>query len=234
MYVNDKGQVAVATVSEREPCIVAGEGPAEIQVVGRGLHGEHLQFDWTSQGLEVIPARRGAEIFVNDRATEQARLENGDIITAGGLVLRVVRGGSGKAIVAQSLEAQHWARRFRNVEADLELLFVDPEAAGGRVELSIWGDGMAQVDLRTGGSHERFGAALDNAMLQVLLDAFRHAGFPELPAGIPDTDAAGPELCAFKADDRSSVVLGDGLVAMSDAWREVRDLLRAFIDLVIG
>lgn len=234
LYVSDKGPVALMSLSEREPCIVAGEGPAEIQVVGRGLKSEHLQFDWTAQGLEVMQARGDADLYINGTFAKSGSLNNGDIVTGGGLVVRIVRGGSGPGTPGESLDAQHWARRFRANDPELEFLFIDPEAAGGRVELSIWGDGMAQVDVHTGSSHERFGASLENGMLRSLLNVFRLAGFPETPRGVSVNDVAGPELCAVKGEERASVVMTDELVAASDTWREVRDMLRAFIVLVIG
>jgi len=237
LFATDRGAIACVNVDERDNCVVAGEGPVEISVQGRGLKGEHLQFDWASSGLSVMQARRDAPLKVNDQPTTETVLKNGDVVSAGSLILRVVRGPTAKA-TAQSggytSDHQKWAKRFKALDPELELLFIDPEAAGGRAELSIWGDGMAQVDQHTGASHERYTASIEPDFQKLLLRALVRSGFPDLPHGGRRQSKGGPELHAFWTEDRSDVVLSDWLATSSSAWREVRDLLRAVVDHIIG
>ncbi|HRE91536.1 MAG TPA: FHA domain-containing protein, partial [Myxococcota bacterium] len=237
LFVTDNGTIACVNVDEHDNCVVAGEGPVEISVSGRGLKPEHLQFDWAESGLQVMQARRDATLKVNGEAADEVTLKNGDVVSAGSLIIRVVRGPTATA-TAQSggytQLHQKWAGHFKRLDPELELLFIDPEAAGGRAELSVWGDGMAQVDVHTGAAHERYTARLDQDFQRLLLKALTRSGFPDLPHGARRNSVAGPELHAFWAEDRSDVVLSDWLAATSSAWREVRDLLRAIADHIIG
>lgn len=237
LFVTDNGTIACVNVDERDNCVVAGEGPVEISVSGRGLKSEHLQFDWSESGLQVMQARRDAPLKVNDEAANEVALKNGDVVSAGSLIIRVVRGPTARATVQSGGYTQlhqKWAGHFKRLDPELELLFIDPEAAGGRAELSVWGDGMAQVDVHTGAAHERYTARLDQDFQRLLLKALTRSGFPDLPHGARRNSVAGPELHAFWAEDRSDVVLSDWLAATSSAWREVRDLLRAIVDHIIG
>lgn len=237
LFVTDNGTIACVNVDEHDNCVVAGEGPVEISVSGRGLKSEHLQFDWAESGLQVMQARRDAPLKVNDEAANEVTLKNGDVVSAGSLIIRVVRGPTAAATAQSGGYTnlhQKWAGHFKRLDPELELLFIDPEAAGGRAELSVWGDGMAQVDVHTGASHERYTARLDQDFQRLLLKALTRSGFPDLPHGARRNSVAGPELHAFWAEDRSDVVLSDWLAATSSAWREVRDLLRAIVDHIIG
>lgn len=237
LFVTDNGAIACVNVDEQDNCVVAGEGPVEISVSGRGLKSEHLQFDWAESGLQVMQARRDAPLKVNGEGANEVTLKNGDVVSAGSLIIRVVRGPTATAtaqVGGYTQLHQKWAGHFKRLDPELELLFIDPEAAGGRAELSVWGDGMAQVDVHTGAAHERYTARLDTDFQRLLLKALTRSGFPDLPHGARRNSIAGPELHAFWAEDRSDVVLSDWLAATSSAWREVRDLLRAIVDHIIG
>lgn len=236
VYVTDRGAVASIVVDDREPCVVAGEAEAEISVQGRGLKPEHLQFDWTEAGLEVMQARRDAPLKVNGETVATAKLRSGDAVAAGSLVIRVVRGPALDAVstAASSATSRRWAHHLRAGGQDLELLFIDAEAKGGRAELSIWGDGAAQVELHTGAAQDRNTATVAPEFQQVLFDALVSAGYPEVPPGVDQQDAAGPELYTFWAEERAEIVLSDGLAEASPEWREVRQLLRAVVDHIIG
>ena len=233
VFVTDEGAVAGRTMDERESCVVAGEGPAEISAHGRGLKPEHLQFDWTDAGLEVMQARRDALLKVNGKTVTSASLHGGDVVAAGSLTIRVVRLTPGPASQPPSQTSERWARYFRSVDPQLELLFVDPEAAGGRAELSIWGDGAAQVEQHSGASSERHGANLEPDFLRVLFQAIAEAGFPDVPPASRGRVGAGPELNSFRAEERADVALSDGLAATAPRWRVVRDLLRAVVDCIL-
>lgn len=237
LFVTDKGGIACVNVDQRDSCVVAGEGPVEISVSGRGLKSEHLQFDWSEAGLQVMQARRDAPLKVNGEGADEVTLKNGDVVQAGSLIIRVVRGPTATAsgqVGGYTQLHDKWAAHFKRLDPELELLFIDPEAAGGRAELSVWGDGMAQVDLHTGASHERYTARLENEFQRLLLKALSRSGFPDLPHGARRNSIAGPELHAFWAEDRADVVLSDWLAASSSAWREVRDILRAVVDHILG
>ncbi len=237
LFVTDHGGIACVNVDHRDSCVVAGEGPVEISVSGRGLKPEHLQFDWSEAGLQVMQARRDAPLKVNGEGADEVTLKNGDVVQAGSLIIRVVRGPTNKAS-GQAGGYTHlhdkWAGHFKRLDPELELLFIDPEAAGGRAELSIWGDGMAQVDIHTGSSQDRYTARLEKDFQRLMLQALTRSGFPDLPHGARRNSVAGPELHAFWAEDRADVVLSDWLAASSSAWREVRDLLRAVVDHILG
>ncbi len=236
VYVDDQGALDVFTLDARESCIVAGSDSVEIQFTTRDLRGEHLQFDWIDGKLTVMKAHRDADLKVNDAMVAESPADNGDVVTASGIVFRVVRGASLEhapmVLATNPVERAQWTQRFRAADKDLELLFIDPEAAGGRAELSIWGDGVVQVDLRSGDRHERTPATITPRVLRVLFDTFEMAGFPDLPDGVKPSGAAGPELCAFHAESRAALVIDDDAAAHSEPWRSARDLLRAIVDFI--
>lgn len=236
VYVDDQGALDVFTLDAREACIVAGSDPVEIQFTTRDLRGEHLQFDWIEGKLTVMKAHRDADLKVNDAMVAESSVENGDVVTASGIVFRVVRGASLEhapmVLATNPVDRAQWTQRFRDAARDLELLFIDPEAAGGRAELSVWGDGVVQVDLRAGDRHERTPATITARVLRVLFDTFEMAGFPDLPDGVSPSGAAGPELCAFFAESRAALVIDDKAAAHSEPWRSGRDLLRAIVDFI--
>jgi len=238
LFLDDRNVLDIFTLSDDEPCAVAGSDPVEIQLKSRDLLGEHVQVDWLDGKLSIVKANHEADLKVNDVMVAEADGANGDVVTASGLVMRVVRGASrDKAPAVHPSDAAataKWTGLFRQASPELEFLFVDPEAAGGRVELSIWGDGVAQVDLRAGDRHERVGTAVTAGFLRVLLDTFELAGFPDSPAGVVSDGAAGPEFCAFHADTRAAITIDDALASASEPWRAARDLLRAIVDYVVG
>lgn len=237
LYVTDARTLAAASMDEFDNCIVAGEVGCEINVHDRGLKSEHLQFDYTPEELTVMQARSDALLKINGEPVTEKTLEGGEVVSAGSLDIRVVRGVSveaAKVVGGWSEAYERWARHFERVDPGLELLMVDTEAAGGRTELSLWGDGAARVELYTGESEpERFEATLDPDFLRLLLKEIARAGFPDVPEGAP-TSPSGPELHAFIAEERATVVMSDGLAAQSSPWREVRDLLRTVVDHILG
>lgn len=237
VYVTDRGAVTTMVMDTDNACVVAGEGGCEINVHGRGLKAEHLQFDLDKDALTVMQARRDAILKVGGHPVAESPLKAGDVVSAGSLDIRVVSGPSKSAARASAgYSAAHdfWAESFRRIDPALELLFVDPEATGGRAELSIWGDGAVQVDLHTGESSDRYDAAVDEDFQRALLAALTRAGFPDVPEEAPQDPGTGPELHAFKDEERGAVVISDWLATSSSAWREVRDLLRAVVDHIAG
>ncbi len=234
VFVTDRGAVLSITLDKDQSCVVAGDGPAEISVQGRGLKPEHLQFDWTDAGLEVMQTRRDATFKVNGKSVTQAALQGGDVVTAGSLVVRVVRAPLVAAPEGASRQVERWAKHLQGPDSGLELLFVDPEAAGGRAELTIWGDGAAQLQQHSGASSDRYPATLEPEFLGVLLNALVQAGFPDASRRGHAHPGAGPELNASRGDERAQVALGDGLTSAAPRWNEVRELLRAIISHVLG
>jgi len=236
VYLTDRGSLATITLDAKQSCVVAGEGKNEISVYGRGLKPEHLQFDWTSSKLEVIQARRDALVKVNGKSVAEAVLHNGDVVSAGTLFIRVVKASAMKSPVGgKGPEFDHWAGLFKRIDKEIELLFVDPDpATGGRTELSIWGDGTAQVEDHSGASSDRYGATLEPEFLKLLFGAIIATGFPDLPSGSQRRAGARPELHAFCGDERAYAVLSDRLATGAPPWREVRDLLRAVTGQILG
>ena len=236
VYLTDSGSVTSITLNTRMSCVVAGEGKNEISVQGRGLKPEHLQFDWSSSKLEVIAARRDALLKVNGKPVTESALQGGDVVSAGTLFIRVVKASAVKSPAGgRGPEFDHWAGLFKAVNPDIELLFVDPDAAtGGRTELSIWGDGSAQVEDHSGASSDRYAATLEPAFLKLLLGSIIQTGFPDLPSGSQRRAGARPELHAFCGNERAFAVLSDRLTTSAPPWREVRDLLRAVTSQILG
>jgi pSer/pThr/pTyr-binding forkhead associated (FHA) protein len=216
------GRVGALTLSGRDPCIVLGSGAVELPVPG--LLPEHLQFDWTEQGLEVTIAARGASCTVDGVPVRQTRLAPGARVDAETRVTLMAVPGALRAVPVEG-EARRWAGHLRQADASLELLFVEPRDAGGRVELAIWGDGALTVDVHGGaGGHARLGGELDANLRQALVDALICAGFPVSHA--PEEAAGGPELHAFRGDDRASLRLTDRVLA-GPQWQAAVQLLRA-------
>ncbi len=230
VYVTDQGGIAAVTLDQKEQIVVAGEGPVEIQVKGRGLKPEHLQFDWSKNGLEVLQARRDALLKVNNNPVTAAPLSAGDAVSTGSVTIRVVR--SAQLPTPLSTETNElWAKLFRKADPAIEVLFVEPDDDGGRVELTIWGDGAAQVAQHSGATHETFGATLTPGFLKLLFGALVRAGYPD--SGRRQPTGAYPELYAFWGEERAEATITDRLLDNDPAWVEVRDLLCAITDSVL-
>ena len=179
-----------------------------------------------------MQARKDALLKVNGNAVATAQLRGGDVVSTGSLVIRVVRAGVVASTQQHSQRSKWWGNLFRNVDPQLEMLFVDPEARGGRVELSIWGDGTTRVEQLSGDGSDRLAAKLDQSLLKLFLGTLTHACFPDLPQNDLGIGAS-PELSTFWAEEREDVALSDGLASGWPRWREVRDILRAIVDSVI-
>ncbi len=223
------GRLGAMTLSGRDPCVVVGSGPVELPVPG--LLPDHLQFDWSEQGLEVTAATRGAPFSLGGAPCRSATLRPGDRVEAADAVSLVAVAAANRAVPVEG-DARRWAGHLRQVDASLELLFVDPRDTGGRVELALWGDGAMTVDIHAGdGGHERLGGELDGNLRQALVDSLICAGFPVVhrAAGA----AGGPEVHAFRGDDRAAVRLTAELLA-TPQWQAAYQLLRAISTLMAG
>jgi pSer/pThr/pTyr-binding forkhead associated (FHA) protein len=213
------------TLSGRDPCVVVGSGPVELVV--SGLMPEHLQFDWSDGGLSLTLGHRSASCSVQGAPCRAASLSPGDRIEAAEVMSLIAVAGALRARPVEG-EARRWAGHLRQADASLELLFVEPDASGGRVELALWGDGAMTLDLHGGdGAHDRLGGQLQDGLRQALVDSFICAGFP---VGAGEATAGGPELHAFRSEERATVYLTRELLA-TPQWHAAYRLLRAIIEL---
>ena len=219
--------LAAMTLSGRDPCIVAGSGPVELRLAG--LMPEHLQFDWSDAGLTLTVANRGAACTLHGAPCRSAELTPGDRIDVGDALALVAVAGAVRALPVEG-EARRWAGHLRQADASLELLFVEPDDTDGRVELALWGDGAMTLDVhRADGENDRLGGQLDSGLRQALVDSLICAGFPVARAGHA-VQAGGPELHAFRNDERVTVPLTRDLLA-TPQWHAAYRLLRAVVEL---
>jgi pSer/pThr/pTyr-binding forkhead associated (FHA) protein len=218
-------RLGAMTMSGRDPCVVAGSGPVELPV--SGLTHEHLQFDWSEAGLALSVADPGAACLLRGEPCLAAQLASGDRVDAGEALSVIAVAVALRAVPVEG-EARRWAGHLRQADASLELLYVEPDASGGRVELALWGDGAMTLDVHcSDGGHERMGGQLDGGLRHALVESFICAGFP---VGAGAGSLGGPELHAFRADERVTVHLTRELLATPQwcaAWR----LLRAIVAL---
>ncbi|MCC6623361.1 MAG: FHA domain-containing protein [Deltaproteobacteria bacterium] len=243
VYLDEHGTMSVVTLSEHAQLIGVGSA-SDIQAPATfGLLGEHATFTW-DQGVLLVEAVDGELVTVDGAEVQSAVLKNGDVVALGPpdqpqFKLRVVRSLPTAVHKHESpnIEATvaAWAQLLQELDADLELQFIDPagiigSSQPGRVELVLWGDGVIQLDVKHGGETvTSVPGRMHRDVLLTLAGALTRAGFPDTHhAGDgPTGRGKDPEVHIFRGKHRADIVIGQRLSQRSGAYTEVRDLLRA-------
>jgi pSer/pThr/pTyr-binding forkhead associated (FHA) protein len=233
VYRDGRGQLACVSMGEKERKIAVGSRGCEINIDHRDVEGEHCEFEWDDGVLVVKDLRSDTGTFVNDAQIEDETLRNGDVVVAGRVTLRVVRGTSDDltppAPELRSEKANLWARHLDGRDDDLELLFIDGDIDddGGRHELSIWGNGELRMETQTASARSTVVGRVDRELRRILYETLIKAGFPDAKTTAARAHERPAELHMFQGRDEGRVKLTKKLTQRTMAYHEALELLRA-------
>lgn len=126
-----------------------------------------------------------------------------------------------------------WRAALGTTDPELEVLCIDASGrAGGRRELCLWGDGLAEVDLWSDGTKATCRGKVCPELVRLVLVSLAAGAFPD-GRGLA-TRGIAPEIDAYAGTLGAKLVVGDGLAAQVPPLGLARDLLRAIAAEVAG
>ncbi|MDP6942596.1 MAG: FHA domain-containing protein [Myxococcota bacterium] len=239
LYRTDEGLVDNESLDPEMRILAVGSDPdCEICVQDRGVEPDHCEITWEEGVLVATDLNSEIGTLVRDKPIDEKVLKNGDIIVVSDFRLHVVRGAAQSAPSKStkgkgSVEARTWAERFEEKDSSLCLVYCygdeeDPSFPDiGKVELTLWADGEARVEVVTQQRHVRGTGRVHEGVVTLLFEALTHAGYPTVPATAGEDGACPVEISLYQDDYEVTSLISHKNMNRIEPYREAIELLRA-------
>jgi pSer/pThr/pTyr-binding forkhead associated (FHA) protein len=236
LYTTDEGRVEHESLNPAVRILALGsDGDCEICIETKGVEADHCEFTWEEGVLVANDLETEAGTLVRDKPIDERVMKNGDVLVAGQFQMHVVRGAgrSARSKGKRGDEAVAWAERFEAKDSSLCVVYcygdeADPSFPDiGKVELTLWGDGEARVEVTTGQGRVQGVGTVHEEVVRLILKALDFAGYPAVPAATGGDEACPVELSAYQDDEEVTALISHKNMNRIEHYREAIELLRA-------
>ena len=230
-------RVTCATFGPGARLMAVGSDPScEIYSRQPGVEPDHCELVWEEGTLVLSDLDTDSGTLINGRSVAEVVLRNRDLVSCGDFRLRVVRGSAAESgsttSSAKFADLDEWPAVLRRREPSICLTYTVFEPR--RLELTLWGDGEARIELERDGERMGVDGTLDDSVLGLVFSALARAGFPRAPGDAPQAGERPAEVAVFEGSLEACVLLSDRTVDRSPAYRELDNLLEAISDEIRG
>ena len=236
VYTSDTGLVEIESLDPTLRILALGsDSDCEICIENAGVEPDHCEFTWEEGVLVATDLETEAGTLVRGKAITERVLKNGDMLCAGDFRVHAVRGAgrSGPSKSARSDSAQAWAEHFEAKDSSLCLVYCygdeqDPSFSDiGKVELTIWGDGEARVEVTNEEGRFQGMGKLHEDLVRKILKALDYAAYPEVPQVSGAEESCPVEISAYINDDEVTAMVSHKHMNRVEYYREAIELMRA-------
>ena len=212
VYTSDAGRIEHESLNPALRILALGsDSDCEICIKNSGVEPDHCEFTWEEGVLVANDLETEGGTLVRDKPIDERVMKNGDVLVAGEFQMHVVRGAgrNGRSKGKRSDEAVAWAERFEAKDSSLCLVYcygdeADPSFADiGKVELTLWGDGEARVEVTTEQGRVQGTGSVHEEVVRLILKALDFAGYPDIPAATGGDESCPVELSVYQDDDEA-------------------------------
>ncbi|MGB0591596.1 MAG: FHA domain-containing protein [Myxococcota bacterium] len=236
VYTTDDGRVEHESLNPALRIIALGsDSDCEICIEKSGVEPDHCEFTWEEGVLVANDLETEVGTLVRDKPIDERVMKNGDVLVAGEFRMHVVRGAGrgGRSKGKRGDDAVAWAERFEAKDSSLCLVYCygdesDPSFPDiGKVELTLWGDGEARVEVTTAQGRVQGIGTVHEEVVRLILKALDYAGYPAVPEATGGDEACPVELSAYQDDDEVTALISHKNMNRIEHYREAIELLRA-------
>ena len=236
IYTSDAGRIEHESLNPALRILALGsDSDCEICIKNSGVEPDHCEFTWEEGVLVANDLETEGGTLVRDKPIDERVMKNGDVLVAGEFQMHVVRGAgrNGRSKGKRSDEAVAWAERFEAKDSSLCLVYcygdeADPSFADiGKVELTLWGDGEARVEVTTEQGRVQGTGSVHEEVVRLILKALDFAGYPDIPAATGGDESCPVELSVYQDDDEVTALISHKNMNRIEHYRQAIELLRA-------
>jgi pSer/pThr/pTyr-binding forkhead associated (FHA) protein len=236
LYTTDEGRVEHESLNPALRILALGSDPdCEVCIQKAGVEPDHCEFTWEEGVLVANDLKTEVGTLVRDKPIDERVMKNGDLLVAGEFRMHVVRGAgrAGRSKGKRAADAVAWAERFEVKDSSLCLVYcygdeADPSFPDiGKVELTVWGDGEASVEVTTEQGRLQGAGTVHEDLVRLILRALDFGGYPVVPTATGSDQACPVELSAYQDDDEVTALISRKNMNRIEHYREAIDLLRA-------